>query len=192
MGLTFSRVNMTARCAAGPAASAASVAGMRRLLAALLTAAPVVLASASPAPAAQATAPPPGSVTIAWVGDTILGTRTYGLPPDGAAGSLAHMTPSIRGADLAFGNLEETLSVGGASKCAGSSSGACFAFQGLPSYAGVLPRAGFDVMNVANNHAADYGPDAERQTLLALRRAGIAPTGTPGQIAYRLVDGTRV
>src|SRR4051812_23872553 len=164
--------------AAGPSVPAGSVAGMlgRHLAAA------AVLAGLAATPAVarpQAPPPPPGSVTIAWVGDTIIGTRTYGLPPDGGASALDAVAPMLRKASIAFGNLEETLSVGGASKCGGSSSGSCFAFQGLPSYANILARDGLDILNVANNHAAHYGPGAQRQTLAALRRAGNAPTRPP-------------
>jgi hypothetical protein len=162
--------------------------GRHLAAAALLTGLAATPAAARP----QAPPPPPGSVTIAWVGDTIIGTRTYGLPPDGGASALDAVAPMLKKASIAFGNLEETLSVGGASKCGASASGSCFAFQGLPSYANVLARDGFDVMNVANNHAADYGADAERQTIAALRKAGIGPTGMPGAMSMRTFDGTRV
>ena len=47
----------------------------------------------------------------------------------------------------------------------------CFTFQALASYAGVFRRAGFDVMNVANNHSYDYGASGYGQTLAALEGA---------------------
>jgi hypothetical protein len=47
-------------------------------------------------------------------------------------------------------------------------------------------------MNLANNHAYDYGPDGLRQTIAALDRAGIAHTGRPGQVTVQKVGAIRV
>ena len=44
----------------------------------------------------------------------------------------------------------------------------CFAFQAPPSYAVGLRRSGFTLMNVANNHFADYGGEGEAETVGAL------------------------
>ena len=66
-----------------------------------------------------------------------------------------------------MGNLEGTLGSGGTRKC-GPGSTNCFSFQAPASYARVYGRAGFDLMNVANNHAFDYGAVGQSQTLAAL------------------------
>jgi hypothetical protein len=129
-------------------------------------------------------------VSVNWVGDVVLGSA-YGMPSDGALHSFDGVQPALRAADLTFGNLEQTLSVGGGSKC-GAGSANCFAFQAPPGYASALRHAGFDVLNLANNHAADYGTSGEQQTIAALARAGLASTGRPGQIALRTVHGVRV
>src|SRR3954447_20888688 len=105
------------------------------------------------------------SLSIAWVGDMALSSH-YGLPP---GGGLSHVRRVLRAPDLTFGNLEGTLGSGGSSKCGGGTKN-CFAFQAPASYAGVYRRAGFDVMNVANNHALDFGPFGQRQTFAALNR----------------------
>jgi Bacterial capsule synthesis protein PGA_cap len=47
-------------------------------------------------------------------------------------------------------------------------------------------------MSNANNHSFDVGEAGERQTIAALRRAGIAQPGLPGQIEVLAVDGLRV
>ena len=47
-------------------------------------------------------------------------------------------------------------------------------------------------MNVANNHALDFGPVGQAQTLAALRKVGLAWTGRPGEIAYQQVGAIRV
>jgi hypothetical protein len=129
------------------------------------------------------------SVTIAWVGDTVVASK-YGMPPDGGRGSMAPVVGPLRGADLAFGNLEETLSALPESKCGSSPN--CFAFQAPPSMAKLMPAAGFDIMNLANNHADDFGTAGERSTERALRAAGVRWTGRPGQITILRRNGLRV
>jgi poly-gamma-glutamate capsule biosynthesis protein CapA/YwtB (metallophosphatase superfamily) len=93
--------------------------------------------------------------------------------------------------DLVLGNLEGTLTERRASKCAEGSS-ACFAFRAPESYARMLRAAGFTVMNLANNHAFDYGPAGQEDTVAAVRAAGLLTTGRPGEIAYANVQGIRV
>ena len=92
--------------------------------------------------------------------------------------------------DVVLGNLEGTLSTGGGSKC-GPSSTNCFAFQTPPSYARWLSRAGFTVLNLANNHAYDFGPSGMRADDRSARprragahraaRADRAPEGRRGR-----------
>jgi poly-gamma-glutamate capsule biosynthesis protein CapA/YwtB (metallophosphatase superfamily) len=90
-----------------------------------------------------------------------------------------------------IGNLEGTLAVGGGSKC-GPGSTDCFAFRAPPSYGHLLREVGFTLMNVANNHAYDYGPEGQRETLAALRSAYLRFTGRPRQIAIVQIRGVRV
>ena len=46
----------------------------------------------------------------------------------------------------------------------------------------MFARAGIDVMNVANNHAFDYGASGQAQTVAALDDAGLRHSGRPGQV----------
>jgi hypothetical protein len=103
---------------------------------------------------------------------------------------MAPVVGPLRAADVTFGNLEETLSRLPESKCGGSAN--CFAFQAPPSYARLMTAAGFDVMNVANNHADDFGAAGERSTERALRAAGLRWTGRPGQITIVRRQGLRI
>ena len=128
-------------------------------------------------------------VTIAWVGDMVLASK-YGTPPQAGRLSMAPVTGPLRAADLTFGNLEETLSQLADTKCGGSPN--CFAFQAPPSYARLMTAAGFDVMNLANNHADDFGPAGQRSTERALRKAGLRWTGRPGQITIMRRNGLRI
>ncbi len=115
-----------------------------------------------------------------------------GCRPAGWREALAPVRGLLRSADVTLGNLEGTLSVGGQSKCAQLGAGSCFAFQAPPSTAFALRSLGFDLVNQANNHSLDYGPSGRAQTVAALKRAGVAYTGLPGQITYLQVKGLRV
>ena len=140
---------------------------------------------------ARGTAPRAAPITLEWVGDIALSSQ-LGLPPGGLAHALAPLRRTLHSADLTLGNLEGTLSRGGASKCGGANTSVCFAFQAPPSVAGQLKSFGFDLVNQANNHSMDYGPSGRRQTIGALRRAGVAFTGLPGQITILRVRGRRI
>lgn len=164
--------------------------------------APAPVASAKPLAAAAAKAPvtkkPPkparttasdSVITVAAVGDIVMGS-TPNLPPGGGRTFFDGVAADLSG-DVVLGNLEGTLSTGRGSKC-GSGSTNCFAFQTPPSYARWLKGAGFTVLNLANNHANDFGPSGQEQTLAALRRYGLRSTGRPGEIAFQQVGDVKV
>jgi capsule synthesis protein PGA_cap len=129
-------------------------------------------------------------VTLSWVGDITPGSR-YGTPPGAGDAQFAHVRKFLEAPDFALGNLEGTLSRGGRSKCR-VEGGDCFSFQASGGHAGSLRRAGFDLLNVANNHAFDFGPFGQRQTLTALTRKNLAYSGRPGQITILRKDRLRV
>ena len=149
----------------------------------------VVVAKKTTAKKSAAKQVPAGVVTIAAVGDIVMGS-TPNLPPGGGRSFFDGVQSDLDG-DVVLGNLEGTLSSGGSSKC-GSGSTNCYAFHTPPSYAQWLRKAGFTVMNLANNHAFDYGPTGQAQTLAALGGQSLAHTGRPGEIAYQQVGEIRV
>lgn len=140
----------------------------------------VLAALARPAPAGST---PPHTVRFAFAGDVAMVAGP-------AEAYFRSVRPLLRG-DVVLGNLEGTLTERGSSKC-GPSSTACFAFRAPPSYAQLLRAAGFTVVNLANNHAFDFGAIGERDTVAAVRKAHLLTTGRPGEIAYAIVRGTRV
>src|SRR3954451_14706030 len=157
----------------------------------------VVLLGAAVAPGARAAATlePVEVFTLSWVGD-IAFSSDRGLPAGGVGGAIGPLKRFLR-ADIVTGNLEGTLATGGASKCGRrrrtvQHAGDCFAFRAPPHYARGLRRVGFDLLNVANNHHNDYGPTGQAQTSEALRSAGIAYSGGPGQITVLRVGHARV
>ena len=93
--------------------------------------------------------------------------------------------------DVVLGNLEGTLTGRGASKC-GAGSSDCFSFRAPTSYAPLLRQAGFTIVNLANNHALDYGAAGQADTVAAARKAGLLTTGRPREIARMTVRATKV
>ena len=119
------------------------------------------------------------AVTLASVGDINLGDgpgavmalRGFNYPWTGTAASL-------RAADVAFGNLECAVSLRGAPVPKE------FNFRGPPAALRVMARyAGFDVLNLANNHTGDYGTAAMLDTVKHVRRFGMVPVGAGGSLA---------
>jgi poly-gamma-glutamate capsule biosynthesis protein CapA/YwtB (metallophosphatase superfamily) len=98
----------------------------------------------------------------------------------------------LRRADLTAVNYEGTLATGGASKCLGTGTSQCFAFRAPPENAAALRRAGVDLVNLANNHAHDFGPAGMHETAQALRRHGIGVTGRPSEVLLTRSRGVRV
>lgn len=76
-----------------------------------------------------------------------------------------------KGADLLFGNLEGPISDQGELK------GSAYSFRMDPAVSAVLKKQGFDILNVANNHAGDWGIEAFVDTLKHLKADGLAYTG---------------
>jgi poly-gamma-glutamate capsule biosynthesis protein CapA/YwtB (metallophosphatase superfamily) len=150
-------------------------------------------ATRSPEPGAGPRAAAAGSVTIAAVGDTMLGD-TPDLPPDPGA-YLDAVEPVLDlGAQIVFGNLEGTLTTATASKCgpAAHPSPDCFAFRDPPSYARYLKQAGFTILNDANNHSFDFGAAGQAQTVRSIHAAGMAQAGLPGEITVVRARGIKV
>ncbi len=142
---------------------------------------------------AQSLPPAPAAlpvVSISWVGDMTLGSR-YGLPPDHGRRMLSAVAPALRASDITWGNLEGTFSTGGTSKC-GASVANCYAFQAPPANAQALYEAGFEGINLANNHAHDFGEAGLSQTHAALSAHHVAYSGGRGQITYISRKGVRV
>ncbi len=143
-------------------------------------------------------APARGPITVAAVGDVMLGSsfpdETGGLlPPDDGASLLSEVAPLLRAADVAFGNLEGPLVDSGTSeKCARSRPGRCYAFRVPTRYGRRLADAGFDVMSVANNHVGDFGDAGRASTRAVLAANGIRFAGAPGEVARLEVRGVRV
>lgn len=150
---------------------------MKRVLLTLL------LALASQSALAQPTVPsePVDSLlTIAMCGDIMMGTTypTVRLPQNNGAEIFAHVKQLFLDADLSAGNLEGVIADGGKSTKDVSKANN-YAFRTPESYAHLLTEAGFDYLNLANNHTNDFGLEGRQRTREILEKEGIAYSGLP-------------
>jgi poly-gamma-glutamate synthesis protein (capsule biosynthesis protein) len=92
-----------------------------------------------------------------------------------AEGAFGDLLPLLREADLRTGNLEAPLTaLTQPAGCVGSF------LRSEPETLRILAEAGFDVLNVANNHAFDFGQAGLADTLDLLRSGGIDACGSGG------------
>ncbi len=125
-------------------------------------------------------------------GFTLVAGGDVALTGDPDEATLAAVRPFFRRADLAIANLEGTLAETGSARCLASPEAGCFVFRASPGWAATLRRAGLTDLNVANNHALDYGLEAQRETLAALHGEHLAYDGLPGQITFLRAGPVRV
>lgn len=113
----------------------------------------------------------PACLLIA-VGDVMLDRGVAAvIAAEGPAYPFSGVGERLCAADLAIGNLECPLSA------TGDRLPKPIAFRGDPALAPALAAAGFDIMNLANNHAVDCGRGALMGTIAHLRRANIRACG---------------
>ena len=122
----------------------------------------------------QVPGPPPRlPTTLTVVGDVLLGRRVgaAAAATGDPSAPLRPMQERLASADLTVGNLEGTLSRAGAPTQGGDS------FAADPRVRAGLREAGFDALDLANNHTGDFGPEALVETVARLRRGGLATFG---------------
>ena len=159
--------------------------------------APTSEATSIPAPTKPPLQPagePDRHISIAAVGDVMLGTDfpENHLPDDDGVGFLADVTPWLSAADITIGNLEGVLLDGGEPAKACKNPQACYLFRSPTRYARHFRNAGFDVMSLANNHARDFGEAGRSASMQALASVGIRHSGREGDFASLEVNGLRV
>lgn len=148
-------------------------------------------ATGAPVPSGGASEPAGEAVSLSATGDIIMGNAPSRLPANGGRGFFDEISDALD-ADLVMGNLEEPLTEDtGTGKC-GANSTACFQFRAPSSYAAHLKDAGFELLNQANNHGYDYGPQGYTNTQKALEKQGLKHTGAPDQITVVEVKGVKI
>lgn len=93
--------------------------------------------------------------------------------------------------DLMIGNFEGTVTEESISKCDKIENN-CFAFKGNTSILESLQKAGFDVLNIANNHSYDYGEKGNAETINNIQDYGMIASGQKDQVATTSIHGTKI
>lgn len=136
------------------------------------------------------------TISFAAIGDTMMGSDLKrgadGLAPGDGEILFAETGDWLRGADVAFANLEGPLADGLPSTKCGPASTSCYAFRTPTRYAKALVSAGIDVGQISNNHAMDEGAPGMDSTMSTLDNAGIAHTGRYGDIAIVERKGLKI
>lgn len=112
-------------------------------------------------------------ITLMFVGDIMLNRRVGGLIQENKdyRWPFLKIASTTRAADILFGNLESVISD------KGENVGSKYSFRALPRSFEGLKYAGFDVLNVANNHSADWSLLAFKDSLTRLVMADISFCG---------------
>lgn len=94
------------------------------------------------------------------------------LPSNDGRDIFSNVSEILKNADLTLGNLEGPLTDHG--KCTKKiEKGTTYAFRTPSHYARYLSDAGFDFVNLKNNHIYDFGPEGLSSTINALETYGI-------------------
>jgi len=122
------------------------------------------------------------AVTLAAVGDVNLGDAPGGqIAAHGPGWPWQSVGPVLRGADIAFANLECSISR------RGSPVPKQYNFRANPGYlAAAHSGGGLDVVNLANNHTGDFGTLALQDTIHHVKAAGMVPVGAGYDVAGAL------
>ena len=101
------------------------------------------------------------------------------MPPDGGRASMAPVVGPLRSADLAFGEPRGDA-LGSCPTPSAAARPTASRSRRRRRWRVLMTAAGFDVMNLANNHADDFGAAGERSTERALRGRRAALDGAAG------------
>jgi poly-gamma-glutamate synthesis protein (capsule biosynthesis protein) len=117
---------------------------------------------------------PERTVRLVAVGDILLGDAAQKqLDRHGYQYPFRHLRPLLQNADVLVGNLEgaitEHKTVFDPDKK--------WSYKSRPAAAAALKKAGFTVLDLANNHAMDYGPRGLADTMGLLEKNGLGHFG---------------
>jgi len=125
--------------------------------------------------------PETDTISISIVGDLMVGSSypsAYFLPRDTEGNILQAAMTLLQSTDLRIGNLESAVSDNAPlyKQCGGNQ---CFAFRTPLKYAQFYKDAGFDYLNISNNHSFDFGMKGVEHTLDFLGKNNIRTSGVP-------------
>ena len=128
--------------------------------------------SIEPSPTHPPSPTPTKRFTLMAVGDIMLG-RTIGemIESEGIEAPFYFTAEELNSADITLGNLECPISIRGEAEDKN------YAFRAPLAAVESLTFGGFNVLNLANNHILDYGPQALIDTIENLAEGGIYSVG---------------
>lgn len=120
-------------------------------------------------------------VTLFAVGDIMM-SRYIGkrMKYFGVDAPFEFITEDLKKADIVFGNLESMIGI--MKKNEKPYYKKNYNFLAVPESAKALKDAGFTILNLANNHAKDYGPKRIISTRNYLKEAGLSYFGAGGNL----------
>jgi poly-gamma-glutamate capsule biosynthesis protein CapA/YwtB (metallophosphatase superfamily) len=117
-------------------------------------------------------------ISVVGTGDIMLGSNypsNANLPVNDGSELMRNAKDILKDADITFGNLEGCfLDSGGYKK---SCKSGCYYFRMPDRYVNYLVDAGYDLINIANNHMGDFGAPGRTNTVKVLREAGLNYAG---------------
>ncbi|HNW86754.1 MAG TPA: CapA family protein [Candidatus Limiplasma sp.] len=135
-------------------------------------------------------------IVMTFAGDCTIGCEerlmgaVYSFPgvlkKQGYAYFLEKMKPLFSEDDLTVVNFEGVLKADDKRK-----ENKTYCFRGLPDYAKILTLGSVEAVNLANNHAGDYGDEGRASTLEALAKEGIGTFGADFSYVYEK-DGVKI
>lgn len=127
------------------------------------------------------TEPEDDTFSISIVGDLMVGSNypsAYFLPKEEEGNILQYAMPLLQSTDMRIGNLESAVSDNAPlyKQCGGNQ---CYAFRTPLKYAQWYKDAGFEYLNISNNHSFDFGMKGVEHTLNFLEKNNIRTSGVP-------------
>ena len=133
---------------------------------------PPALAPSMPARLPTGTEREEGEAILVFLGDVSPGRSMESqLARYGPSYPWVGLAPLLQDADLVMANLESVLST------RGKPMDKSYLIRAHPAKAHTLVEAGFDLVNLGNNHALDYGRAGLSDTLATLQALGIGTVG---------------
>ncbi len=123
-------------------------------------------------------------IKLTFVGDIMLGSTVENvMRQDGFDSPYRLVRSYLQNADLTIANLETPITERGTPQKKD------YVYRSSPKVLPAFKEAGFDIVNLANNHSMDYGPQGLLDTFDVLDKAGIKRIGAgrDADEAYRPV-----
>ncbi|MBO9604354.1 MAG: CapA family protein [Paenibacillaceae bacterium] len=136
------------------------------------SASPTQTATPSPTPAVGSATPAGAQVKMAFVGDVIMASTVETLlQKNGYDYPYKDVLPLLQSPDLTIANLETPITKRGTAQSKE------YVYKSPPEALPAFVDAGFDIVNLANNHSIDMGTEGLLDTFDALDKAGIKRIG---------------